>query len=97
MAGSKFQQVSVLNANAMERVITSYIAQGFILVNKTNESATLQKKKDFQIVWAVIGFILCLLPLLVYLIVYATQPSVEVVHIQITGTDIITGTDMARS
>ena len=89
MASSRVQQISVFNANAMEQAITSYIAQGFIVVNKTATSATLQKKKEFKIVWAVIGFILCLLPLLVYLIVYATQPEVEVVQIQITGSDIV--------
>ncbi len=88
MASSRVQQVSVLNAHAMEQVITSYIAQGFAVVNKTESSATLQKKKEFKLVWAVIGFVLCLLPLLIYLVVYATQPAVEVVHIQITGKDL---------
>ncbi len=88
MAGSKVHSVPVSNADAMERVITVYIAQGFVVVNKTSNSATLQKKKEFKIVWAVIGFVLCVLPLLVYLIVYATQPSVEVVQIQITGADL---------
>jgi hypothetical protein len=88
VASSRIQNIPVSNANAMEQVITSYIVQGFILVNKTETSATLQKKKEFKLVWAVIGFILCLLPLLIYLIVYATQPEVEVVQIQITGTDV---------
>jgi len=72
----------------MEQVITSYIAQGFVVVNKTETSTTLQKKKEFKLVWAVIGFVLCLLPLLIYLIVYATQSDVEVVQIHITGTGV---------
>ncbi|MBV8831794.1 MAG: hypothetical protein JO108_21500 [Acidobacteriaceae bacterium] len=88
MAGSRIQNIPVDNANAMEQVITTYIAQGFVVVNKTETSATLQKKKEFKLVWAVIGFVLCLLPLLIYLIVYATQPDVEVVQIQITGTGV---------
>lgn len=74
----------------MEQVITTYVAQGFIVVNKTASSATLQKKKEFKIVWAVIGFLLCFLPLLVYLIIYLTQPDVEVVQINITGTEVLT-------
>lgn len=88
MASSKIQSISVFNANAMEQVATSYIAQGFVVVNKTESSMTLQKKKEFKVVWAVIGFVLCILPLLVYLIVYATQPDVEVVQIQITNPEI---------
>lgn len=31
------------------------------------------KKKDFSILWLVIGLLLCLLPLLIYLIVYAAE------------------------
>ena len=73
----------------MEQVITTYIAQGFAVVNKTETSATLQKKKEFKVVWAVIGFVLCVLPLLIYLVVYATQPAVEVVQIQVTGSGLI--------
>lgn len=73
----------------MELAITSYIAQGFVVVNKTAVSATLQKKKEFKLVWAVIGFLLCLLPLLIYLAVYAIQPAVEVVQIQITGGGVV--------
>lgn len=81
MGAPKIQRVTVPTVEAMEAAITSYIAQGFVVVNKTPKSATLQKKKEFKILWAVIGFILCLLPLLIYLIVYATQPDVEVVEI----------------
>lgn len=88
VASSRVQNIPVSNANAMEQVITSYIAQGFVVVNKTETSATLQKRKEFKVVWAVIGFVLCLLPLLIYLIVYATQPEVEVVQIQITSTNL---------
>ena len=65
----------------MEQAITSYIVEGFVVVNKTATTATLQKRKEFKILWAVIGFVLCLLPLLIYLIVYATQPDAEVVEI----------------
>jgi ABC-type Fe3+ transport system permease subunit len=78
---SKVGRVQVATVQAMESVITSYVAQGFAVVNKSEKSATLQKKKEFKIVWAVIGFLLCLLPLLIYLIVYATQPDIEVIEI----------------
>ena len=61
--------------------MTSYFAQGYVVVNKTATSVTLQKRKEFKVVWAIIGFLLCLIPLLVYLIVYATQPDTEIVEI----------------
>jgi len=65
--------VRVYSDHEMETAIAAYIAQGFVVSNRTPVGATMFKKKEFQIVWAVVGFFLCLLPLLVYLIVYASQ------------------------
>jgi hypothetical protein len=73
------QQVSVTSSQELDSAITSYIAQGFTVQNRTADSATLFKKKEFNILWAVIGFFLCVLPLLVYCIVYATQNDQMVV------------------
>lgn len=67
------QQINVASQEELESVIMSYIAQGFSVGSRSPESVTLYKKKEFNILWAVIGFFLCLLPLLVYCIVYATQ------------------------
>ncbi len=67
------QQVQVSSQHELEGTIASYIAQGFVVSSRTPESVTLFKKKEFNILWAVVGFFLCLLPLLVYCIVYATQ------------------------
>lgn len=57
----------------LEQAITSYIAQGYMLSNRTPTSATMFKKKEFSILWLVIGLILCVVPLLVYLIIYANE------------------------
>jgi len=83
MAKSKIQRVNVPSAEAMEQAITGYAAQGFVVASKTTTSATLQKAKEFKILWAVIGFLLCILPLLIYLIVYATQPDYEIIEIKV--------------
>jgi hypothetical protein len=58
----------------MESVITTYIARGFVVVNKTETSTTLQKK-EFELVWAVICFVLCLLPLLIYPVITQLSPK----------------------
>jgi hypothetical protein len=65
--------VPVYSEAQLEQAIMSYIAQGFVLANRTPTSAAMFKKKEFSILWAVVGLILCLLPLLIYLIVYAAQ------------------------
>ena len=83
MGQPRIQRVTVASVADMEQAITSYIAQGFIVANKSSTGATLQKKKEFKIVWAVVGFFLCFLPLIIYLILYATQPDVEIVEIQV--------------
>jgi hypothetical protein len=57
----------------MEVVISSFVTQGYVLANKTLTSATMIKTKQFNIIWAIIGFFFCLLPLIVYLIVYAGE------------------------
>jgi hypothetical protein len=57
----------------MEQSITSFIAQGYVLSNRTPSSATLFKKKEFSILWLVIGLLLCLVPLIIYLIIYASE------------------------
>jgi hypothetical protein len=73
------QQVQVASQEELEGTTMSYIAQGFAISNRTAESVTLFKKKEFNVVWAVIGFFLCLLPLLVYCIVYVAQDDQMVV------------------
>ena len=78
------QQVQVPDATSMEHTITSYIAQGFTVQSRTQTSATLFKKNEFSVLWAVVGLLLCLLPLLVYLVVYATQND-QMVQIVIAG------------
>ena len=69
----------------IETMISSYIAQGFVVANRTPTSVTLTKRKEFSILWAVIGFFFCLLPLLIYLIVYAAE-SDQMVVISLAGT-----------
>jgi hypothetical protein len=81
----KFTQVSVDSAQGMESAITSYIAEGFSLVNKTDKSATMQKKKQFNPLWAVVGFVLCIIPLIIYLFIYAAQTDVQVVEIVVSS------------
>jgi len=79
------QQIQVSSQPELESTIVSYIAQGFVVSNRNPDSVTLFKKKEFNVIWAVVGFFLCLLPLLVYCIVYTTQ-SDEMVIVTIAAT-----------
>lgn len=76
-------QVHVPDRGALDGAITSYIAQGFTVQNRGEDFAVLFKKKEFSVLWAVVGLALCLLPLLVYLIVYATQKD-QLVEIRVS-------------
>ncbi len=67
------QTLDVGTIEEMEVVISSFVTQGYVLANKTLTSATMIKTKQFNIIWAIIGFFFCLLPLIVYLIVYAGE------------------------
>lgn len=81
------RQIQVPDVQAMEQTITSYIAQGFTVQSRTEHSATLFKKKEFSVLWAVVGLVLCLLPLLIYLVVYATQKD-QMVQIVVVGAPV---------
>lgn len=80
---ASISKVRVASKEQLESAITPYLAQGFVVANRTERSVTLQKRKEFSALWAVIGFVLCMLPLLIYLIYYASQPAVQIVEISI--------------
>jgi hypothetical protein len=76
--------VSVPTREQMRQAVMSYVAQGFVVSTQDEDSATMFKKKEFSIVWAIVGLFLCFLPLLIYLIIYVTQ-SDEMVVIRVVG------------
>lgn len=76
---TKVQQINVASPDQVEGAVSGYIAQGFVVSSRTADSVTLFKKKEFNILWAVIGLVLCVLPLLVYAIIYATQSDEMIV------------------
>jgi hypothetical protein len=82
MASTAVQIVEVDSPEAMETTISSFVVQGYLLANKNASSATMIKKKEFNIVWAVIGFALCIIPLLIYCISYSNE-SDKVVEIRL--------------
>lgn len=77
------KQVIVGSKESLDFTRTTYLAKGFVVANSTPEKVVMQKKKEFKALWAIIGFILCVLPLVIYIIVYVTQPDVEIVEISI--------------
>ncbi len=79
---ARVRVVEVDNAADLENAVRSWIVQGFELANKSATSATMVKRKEFSTLWAVIGFLVCVLPLLVYIIVYAAS-SDQVVEIRL--------------
>lgn len=74
--------VSVGDPRAFEMAIADYSARGFLLVSKTETSALLRKPKQFNVLLAILGAVLCLVGLIVYVIFYATQQD-EVVEVRL--------------
>jgi hypothetical protein len=79
---TQIRRVTVPTQPELQQAVQSYIAQGFSVQQQTDDSVTMFKKKEFSILWAVVGFVLCIIPLLIYLIVYASE-SDEMVIINI--------------
>ena len=68
----------------METSISGYIACGYVVMNKTETSAMLVKKKQFSIPVAIIGFLFCIVGLALYAIVYACQKD-QFLEIVVSG------------
>lgn len=83
MMGGTIQRVRVDSSQSLESAVMSYIARGFVVIERAPTFVLLHRRKRFQIVWAVIGLFLCIVPLIVYLLFYAFSPDVEAVHIVI--------------
>ena len=80
--GASVKVIQVSNQGQMENAVRSYIAQGFVIANQTTTSTTMMKKKEFSVLWAIVGLVLCILPLLAYLIIYSVQ-SDQMVEIRL--------------
>jgi len=74
------QVIRVATTDELRALTARYVIQGYVVVTQDATSALLIKRKQFNMIWAVIAFFFCVLPLLVYLIYYAFQ-SDQVVQI----------------
>lgn len=75
------KKVTVASKDQLESTITQYVGKGFTVANRSDRSSTMQKRKQFSIPIAIIGFLLCFVGLILYAIWYSMQPDVEVVEI----------------
>jgi hypothetical protein len=73
--------IDVTEPEQMQMEITRLVSAGFTVANQNERSVTLVKRKQFNIPILIIGFLLCVIPLLVYLVVYAFQ-SDQIVEIR---------------
>jgi hypothetical protein len=74
--------VAVGDPRAFETAIVDHSARGFFLVSRTDTAAVLRKPKQFNVLLAVLGALLCLVGLIVYVIYDAAQQD-EVVEIRL--------------
>jgi hypothetical protein len=79
---NKVQYIDVAEPEQMQMEVTRLLSAGYTVANQNNRSVTLVKRKQFSIPMLIIGFLLCLVPLLIYLIVYAMQ-SDQIVEIRL--------------
>jgi hypothetical protein len=81
MAGN-ISYIDVNEPEQMQLEITRLVSAGYVVANQNDRSVTLVKRKQFSIPMLIIGFFLCLLPLIIYLIVYAVQKD-QIVEIRL--------------
>jgi hypothetical protein len=74
--------ITVADLRELEMTIANYSAAGFYLVNKTETSAVLRKPKEFNVLLAILGFLFCVIGLIVYAIIYTMQQD-QVIEIRL--------------
>ncbi len=79
------RQIQVTEPEQMQLEITRLVSAGFMVASQNNRSVTLIKRKQFSIAAMVIGFFLCVVPLLIYLVVYALQQDQVVEIVMLDG------------
>lgn len=82
--GASVYHVQVRHPVDLDTAAMRYVAEGYVVSLRDAATLTLYKRKEFNVLYAVIGFFLGLLPLLIYCIVYATQKD-QMVVIHATG------------
>lgn len=76
---ASMEQPVAINPEAiLQAEINHYVQKGFRVVSQTARSAQLIKPKKFSVVWAVIWFVLMLLPFVLYLLYYAGKRDQQV-------------------
>jgi hypothetical protein len=76
-------QVPVATKDELESTMTSYVAQGFTVQLQTDTSITMIKKKELNMVWLIVGILLCFIPLIIELIRYSrAEDQVVVIKLQ---------------
>ena len=88
MARSRIHRLTVASAAEAEGVMFSHIARGYAVVDRTATTVTLRKPKSFSFSWALIGLLLCVLPLFLYLLIYATRPDYDIVEIVVLNSAV---------
>jgi hypothetical protein len=73
---------TVGSARELEVAVAEYSTRGYFLVNKTDTMAMLRKPKEFNVLIAILGFLFCVVGLVIYAIVYSMQ-SDQVVEIRV--------------
>ncbi|MEV4422671.1 DUF2510 domain-containing protein [Patulibacter sp. NPDC049589] len=81
---ARTSQLTVASPAELENAITSYIVQGYAVEQRTGGGATLRRPKQLNVPIVVISAVLCIIPLVIYLIVYALQ-SDDVVILTVAG------------
>jgi hypothetical protein len=81
MSAPHIERVSVPTADTMESAMLSYIARGYIVVNRSSKSTIMEKRKEFSVLLAILALALFVLPLVMYLVVYSLMPDSQIVQI----------------
>jgi hypothetical protein len=64
------QVVTVANTQQRERIVLDYVTQGYTQAMVTETSTLLIKKRELNIVWVLVGLLLCFIPLVIELVRY---------------------------
>jgi hypothetical protein len=74
--------LSVTTREEMQNTMTAYVAQGYTVMSHTETSIVMVKKKELNMVWMIVGFFICLIPMIIELVRYSKDED-KVIEIRL--------------
>jgi cell division septal protein FtsQ len=85
--------ITVSSPAELESVVSKYALKGFTVTAQNATRAVLYKKKEFSILMAILGFLFCVIGLVVYALIYSAKNDEAIEVVVSSGDEVVSAQD----